>query len=142
MNILTCVSRLTGFDHDDGKFESYGSKTCGWVYGCDACQDACPFNIGALSRERDFPGLAELGAEISPEKIIEMDYRYLREVISPKFYVEPNNVWKWKRNAISAMMNNYEERYKKTIAAALGDADARVRAAAKKALESMGPSYN
>jgi epoxyqueuosine reductase len=120
-------------------FEKYSSKIGNWIYGCDVCQDVCPFNRGQWSGDEEFPGLEELGAAISLEKIMAMDYAYLREVIAPKFwYIEIEDLWKWKRNALSAMRNTGHENYETALTAALHDEDDRVRNYAKNALVTNG----
>jgi epoxyqueuosine reductase len=124
----TCVSFLTNKVPDNGAFEKYSSKIGSWIYGCDVCQDVCPFNRGQRSENEEFPGLGELSASISLEKIVTMDYAYLRGAIAPKFwYIEVEDLWKWKRNALSAMRNTGHKNYRAALTAALHDEDERVR---------------
>jgi epoxyqueuosine reductase len=133
--MLTCVSYLTSKEGNEEAFRRHRKEIGGWIYGCDVCQDVCRFNRGQLSGEREFPGLAELSGMISLEKVLLMDYDCLREVISPKFwYINPDEVWKWKRNALSAMLNDYDSRYHAAIATACHDEDEHVRAASEAAL--------
>jgi epoxyqueuosine reductase len=135
MNMTTCVSYLTTLSKDDEAFKKHRSEIGGWIYGCDACQDACPFNRGQMSGEADFPGLAELSRGISLEKILAMDYALLRGAMTAKFwYIGPDDVWKWKRNALSAMLNDYRDSYAASIEAACLDEDERVREMAGLAL--------
>jgi epoxyqueuosine reductase len=130
-----CVSFLTNKAPDNGAFEKYSPQIGSWIYGCDACQDVCPFNRGQWLRNEEFPGLEELNASLSPEKIVTMDYTYLREAIAPKFwYIEIEDLWKWKRNALSAMWNAGHEGYEEALVAALHDEDEHVRNYAEKAL--------
>ncbi|GHV43995.1 Fe-S oxidoreductase [Synergistales bacterium] len=106
MCAFTCASFLTNKCQDEAAFNAMASKLGGMLYGCDACQDACPFNKGQWVGDQDFPGLDEF-ADMTPEKILASDDEYLRKVVSPKFwYIAPEDVWMWKRNATNAMRNN------------------------------------
>jgi epoxyqueuosine reductase len=125
---VACVSFLTNKAPDNGAFEKHSPKTGSWIYGCDVCQDVCPFNRGEWSEDKAFPGLEELSASISLEKIVTMDYARLRETVASKlWYIKIGDLWKWKRNALSAMRNTGHKNYKTALAAALHDEDERVR---------------
>jgi epoxyqueuosine reductase len=139
MNMTTCVSYLTALSRDEEAFKKHSWETGGWVYGCDVCQDVCPFNKGQLTGETEFPGLEELSRNISLEKIVTMDYGYLRDVMAVKFwYIGRDDVWKWKRNALTAMLNNYNEAYSAAIEAACEDEDGRVRETARMVRSAIG----
>ncbi len=133
---LTTLTRVSGIDTwvDHPCAEALG----GWVYGCDACQDACPFNARAWREERDFPGLAELGETLDLARIPDLDHEYLRRELTPKFwYLPEDRAWQWKVNALNAMKNQYEPEYRAPIQRALHDADERVRAMAAWAEKSL-----
>jgi epoxyqueuosine reductase len=141
MRGVTCVSFLTNKAPNNALFERYSSKIGDWIYGCDVCQDVCPFNHGQTG-DREFPGLEELSGSLSLENIVTMDYGFLRSQIVPKFwYIEEKDVWKWKRNALFALLNrkkvspDEDDRRKAAFAIALEDEDPRIRVLAEKISE-------
>jgi len=94
-----------------------------WIHGCDVCQDVWPFN------------------HISLEKIIEMDYNSLRDVVQPKFrYIEKDKVWKWKTNALNAMVNSHKRSYDKFIDIACNDENENVRRMGEWAKRKLAPT--
>lgn len=108
-----CVSYLTTFGGRDMPNEPLSRTLGGWFYGCDACQDACPMNKGKWNEKEDFPGVAELSPYLVPEKILEMKDDFYRENVQPRFfYLQPDELWKWKVNVLCFMRNNYKESYK------------------------------
>lgn len=138
MNPITCVSCITTFMGRDMTNEKYREEIGNWVYGCDACQDACPMNKNRWQETEEFPNLQELSEHISLEKIIKMDYKFLEEVMQPKFwYIDKSSVWKWKVNAINVMVNDYKEQYKEHILYACNDSNPKVREMAEWAIEKL-----
>jgi epoxyqueuosine reductase len=139
MSPMKCVSFLTTKMQDDDIFEKYREEIGGWIYGCDICQDVCPRNSGTLTGEREFSGLGELAVEFLPERIATMNYDYLRNVLAPKFwYIAPEDVWMWKRNALNAMRNKWDTNYEASVRQATRDEDERVRVAAAKLIAEIG----
>ena len=131
MSRSACVSALTTWDGNDFPSGPFARQVGGWIYGCDACQDACPHNAGKWTQDEEFPFLDELAGAISPEKILDMDYDFLLTKMQPKFfYIRPDRLWKWKLNALNAMFNNYDPGYESAVRRACEDADERVRNAA------------
>ncbi|NSB13687.1 epoxyqueuosine reductase [Clostridium beijerinckii] len=138
MNPIACVSCITTFMGRDMINEKYREEIGNWVYGCDACQDACPMNKNRWQETEEFPNLQELSEHISLEKIIKMDYKFLEEVMQPKFwYIDKSSVWKWKVNAINVMVNDYKEQYKEHILYACNDSNPKVREMAEWAIEKL-----
>ncbi len=128
MSRAACVSPLTTWEGDDLTHEPLSPLMGTWVFGCDACQDACPFNAGKWASAQEFPGLAELVEGIDLEQIVRMDYAHLLSAMQPKFwYIQPDRVWKWKVNALNAMRNSYDPKYDSAIDAACDDPHEQVR---------------
>jgi epoxyqueuosine reductase len=139
MNPLTCISFLTTFGRPDLTRDKFGTQVGGWVYGCDVCQDSCPFNKNVRTAAEDFPGLEELSRHISLEKLLSADYSFLENTMQTKFwYIQPGDVWKWKVNAINAMVNGYDDNYRECIINAQNDSQANVRDMAQWAVRRLG----
>lgn len=139
MNPLSCISFLTTFGGRDLPHEKCNEQIGGWIYGCDVCQDVCPMNKNRWKSMEDFPALTELSEHISLEKILEMDYDFLARVMPAKFfYISKDDVWKWKVNAINAMVNEYKAEYEEPIYNACNDSNEKVREMAEWAIKKLG----
>jgi epoxyqueuosine reductase len=126
MNLAKCVTLLT-WGLKDLPPEPIREPLGQWIYGCDACQDACPYNPKTDAGE-EYPGLAELAEALSPEKIAGMDYAELTGLLASKFwFIRPENIWIWKANALRAMANAYREEYRDAILSARSDENEKVR---------------
>jgi len=55
LNSNKCISYLT-IEHRDNIDAQYNNKLDNWIYGCDICQDVCPWNIkfSEISSEEGF----------------------------------------------------------------------------------------
>lgn len=128
MSPTECISYLTNIGGNDLPNDPL-SKTFGQnLYGCDICQTVCPMNNGKYEEEDNFPGLSELTPYLTPEKIMEMDEEFYRKNVQPKFfYINPDNMWKWKVNALNFMRNNYDDRYKPYILKACQNENVKIR---------------
>jgi epoxyqueuosine reductase len=122
MNPTSCVSYLTTFGSHNFTANPLGKRCGAWIYGCDACQDACSFNRGKWADDDEFPGVRDISPHLVPEKIMEMDDEFYRINIQPKFfYILPDELWKWKINALNFMRNNYRDDYGRYISEARND---------------------
>jgi len=138
MNRSSCISCLTTWEGWNLPQEKFNTQMGGWIYGCDVCQDLCPMNKKRWNAAEEFPGLSDLSQHISLEKILKMDYEFLEKVIHPKFwYIKKTDAWRWKTNAINAMVNNYKEQYRECILEACNDSNEKVREMAEWAIQKL-----
>ncbi len=139
MNRSSCIASLNTWEAHDLINEKHRGEMGRWIYGCDLCQDSCPLNRNHWQEVEDFPGLEELSASLSLEKIVAMDYEDIEKVIKPKYwYIRRSDLWQWKTTSISAMVNSYEDRYRQPILSARGDSHPKVREMAEWAIERLG----
>lgn len=132
MNRNTCVSDLTTWSGWNLQEEPLQSRLGDWIYGCDACQDACPYNRTTDMESEEYPGLAQLGKTLSLIQIVEADDAYLERVLQPLlWYIPVEKSWRYKTNALSAMLNRYRPEYAAAIQKACQDEKAEVRDMAK-----------
>ena len=110
-----------------------------WIYGCDACQDACPMNKGKFNETTNFPRMDETERGITLEKILLMDDEYFEKILHPRFwYLPKERMWVWKCNALRAMANSGDAKYRALIRNALAHDDEQVRKTAQWACEKLG----
>ena len=137
MDRTKCIAHLT-FGVNDIPAEGLRMQMGRWLYGCDACQDACPINkpwTGSV----DFPLLVDHTPHLTPERILEMDEQQYLDIVHPRFwYIGKDSLWLWKCNALRAMVNSGEERYYPAIQKNCGNPDARVREMAEWGCRALG----
>ncbi len=109
-----------------------------WIFGCDVCQDVCPWNESfAQSSARDpFEVRPEL-AGFDPEELVDLDEAAFRARYSGTSLMRA----KWegmRRNACIVLGNRGEVGAVPTLVRALSDADAVVRSHAAWALGRIG----
>ncbi len=115
-----CITFLTGFGGLLGAGEEMRRAVGQWIYGCDQCQDACPFNSVFKDQQPAPPD--DLIDALTLEKIIELDEKTLAELLAPRFYYIPGaEIWRWKFNVLNAMKNSGEEKYRSYIEKAQKD---------------------
>ena len=95
MNPLSCVSFWTTFGGGNVPPHLEEKDFCEWICGCDACQDACPYNRRQnWNLGEPFYGLDEIEELLQPENIIAASDEILCEKVVPKTenHVAPNQV--------------------------------------------------
>lgn len=128
----SCISCLTTWDGWDLTTDPYSVSMGKWIFGCDICQDICPFNKNSWTEREDFPNLNELCKRLSLSQIVEADYLFLRDVLQPKlWYIPQEKIWRYKTNALNVMLNDFKPEYLRTIKVAITDENKHVRKMAK-----------
>jgi epoxyqueuosine reductase len=144
MSMIGCVSFLTNLTANFGMgmpSPELMDQMGGRLYGCDVCQDVCPFNKGKWTGGEAFPGLDALAPSMRPERIMEMSYDEIGRTLAPKYwYIKPENLWKWKLNALTVMMNVYSKKYEAVIKLGLEDSNENVRDFSRGACSKLGIS--
>ncbi len=134
-----CVSCLTTWEGWDLRTEPHRADMGKWIFGCDVCQDVCPFNENAWTEAENFPGLDELCRHLSLAQIVVADYSFLRDVVQPKlWYIPQDKVWRYKTNTLNVMLNDYKPEYLSSIKVACNDEYKEVKKMAKWVLAQCG----
>lgn len=105
MSYDRCIAHLTyGAAHPIEP--SLWNRMGPWIYGCDRCQEVCPMNAGTWTEREDTPWLTPLLPLLSPQALATMDDETYRTRVQPAFwYIGPDDVERWRRNAKRAMGN-------------------------------------
>lgn len=137
-NRNTCISCLTTFDGWDLASEPLSYKMGSWFYGCDACQDRCPYNQNKWISTDAFPNLKELGDKFSLTSIVESSYSCLQNYLQPiLWYIPIDKCWRFKTNALNIMLNDFKPEYLTSIQIACNDEKEEVRVMANWVLQQL-----
>jgi len=130
MDISKCITHL--MYRDDMPDESLWPHLGTWLYGCDICQDVCPYNQGKFVESEEFPLLAEFEDHLKPERLLGIDEETYRGILQPRFwYTDEDESWIWKRNALRSMINSGDAKHHDLIRQSCNHEDPRVREVAE-----------
>lgn len=106
MNPLRCIAFNTYYGADLTPLELREPMGT-WVYGCDACQEACPRNLPWMKQE--LPSNEDLESRAGDYRLttlLRMDEPYYLERVWPRFfYMSRKRVDRWQMNAARALGN-------------------------------------
>ncbi len=107
------------------------------VYGCDICQDACPWNRGVEKRRSDLPPADDAVPVVSLADWLEEDGGRLARELDRLFV--PRNDPRWlRRNALVAVGNGGSDEEARLAEPYSDDPDPVLRATAERALSRIG----
>ena len=135
MDANKCISYLT-IEHRGQIAPALASKMGDHIFGCDICQDVCPWNEHAKKSNRsivdEFADLPHVSLDLA--MILQMDERAFRERFrgTPFFRAKRSRLL---RNTIIAVYNGNHQRLKSLVESLCNDADELVRQTAKSILE-------
>ncbi len=113
--------------------EDYRVQLGDQVYGCDICQDVCPWNRGVEKRRAGEPLPEEAEPHVSLVDWLAADGRELRERYD-RLYVPRNDARFLRRNALVALGNSGGPEHRAAVEAYLDDPDPLLRQHAEWAL--------
>lgn len=131
-----CISYWT-IEHRGDVPEAMRDGLEDWVFGCDVCQEVCPYNRKSLPGSEPSLRLPPARAELDLAALVNID----RDTYVERFRGSPMKRAKQQglqRNAAIAMGNRRDPRYVPALTRALDDASALVRKHAAWALGRIG----
>ena len=112
-----------------------------YVYGCDRCQNVCPRNTPWLTEEKPPNERVTVKAgDFELSRLLHMDISYFERKIRPHmFYMNADDLWRWKMNAARAMGNSLNPEYTADLIRAFKEnSDERVKSMTAWALGRIG----
>lgn len=136
LDATRCISYLT-IELRDRPIPEEHREHCGeWLFGCDICQDVCPWNRKApLSEEPAFAPLPELCPADAAE-LLTLDEAAFRERFANSPLARPGRAGLL-RNACIVLGNTGDASHLPTIERACSDQDPLIRESAKWALDEI-----
>ena len=129
-----CISYLT-IEHRGDIAADLAEQIGGWVFGCDVCQEVCPWNRKAEAGRE--PALGASGSLGALESLLELDPPTFRARFRGSALTRTKRAGLL-RNAAIVLANRGERRAVGALNRALGDDDPVVRGAAAWALAKLG----
>lgn len=106
MRMDRCVAYLT-YGAPEPIAPELADRMGPWVYGCDACQRACPLNRGKWKEIERAPWLESVADCLTPEALADMTDETFRSTVHPLFgYIPEDQLDRWRRNARRALEAN------------------------------------
>ena len=118
--------------------EEYRAELGNQVYGCDICQDVCPWNRGVEKRRADEPLPADAEPTVSLLEWLEAPDEELRSRYD-RLYFPRNDPHYLRRNALVAAGNSGDRSLADAVAAYCDDSDKMLSEHARWALERLSP---
>ncbi len=108
-----CISYLTIESKDMNQPEEFRGKRKGWIYGCDICQEVCPWNYAVAVKKDSFSRLSEF---MPSNRLLYMNRNEIESLDEDTFRsVRKNSAMDrisfqmWKRNIREALGSEQEE---------------------------------
>ena len=138
MDMSRCVTRLANLSKEVPDEETRAQMGTS-LYGCDACQDACPLNKDKYVSSEEFPLLAEHEKYMKPESILEMDEDTYKNIVNRRFwYTGEDAHWFWQCNALRCMVNSGDKKYHDLIKQYCNHEDERISGVARWGRRKLG----
>jgi epoxyqueuosine reductase len=144
MDATRCIAYLT-IEHKGPITEELAGKMGRQVFGCDICQDVCPWNLKSIGKSRQ-SGPIQVDAELEPRpELVNPALEWLASLDEQAFEREFNGspvrrtgFLGLRRNIAIAMGNSGEAQFAQKLESWSAAADGGLRAAAQWALGKLG----